>query len=102
MTDVGFRVFQQTVSISDEQARWLAGELRRLRPVDVTQAAEAASRRIETGLDAGAWEVDAETTDAGLRAVLMALEDLAEAPEPFSTLQELHDVIVAELMRRVA
>jgi hypothetical protein len=97
---VGFRVFQQTVSLSDEQARWLAGELRRLRPVDVTHAAEAASQRIEAGLEDGAWEVDAETTDEGLRAVLMALEDLAEAPEPFPSLQELHDVVVAELARR--
>jgi hypothetical protein len=102
MADVGVRVFQQTVSISDEQARWLAEELRRLRPVDVTHAAEAASQRIETGLANGSLEVDAETTDEGLRAVLMALEDLAEAPDPFPSLQELHDVIVAELVRRAS
>ena len=102
VADVGFRIFQQTVSISDEQARWLADELRRLRPVDVTHAAQAASQRIEASLANGSREVDAETTDEGLRAVLMALEDLAEAPEPFPSLQELHDVLVAELVRRAS
>jgi hypothetical protein len=100
VADVGVRIFDRTVSISGEQARWLADELRRLRPVDVTHAAEAAARRIDTGLAGGSWEVDAETTDDGVRAMLMALEDMLEAPEPLPSLQELHDALVAELVRR--
>jgi hypothetical protein len=100
VADVGVRIFDRTVSISDEQARWLADELRRLHPVDVTHAAEAAARRMEAGLAEGSWEVDAETTDDGVRVLLMALEDIVEAPEPLPRLHELHDALVAELVRR--
>lgn len=99
---VRFRVFDRILSITDEQARWLAEELRALRPVDVTRSAEAAAERIERALAEGSPEVDDETTDDGVRAVLMALEDLVEAPEPFEHLQELHDALVAELVRRAA
>ena len=99
---LGFRIFGRTVSITDEQAQWLADELRALRPLDVTGAAAAAASRIEHGLANGSWLVDAEATDDGVRAVLMALEDIVEAPEPFSHLQELHDALVAELLRRAS
>ena len=72
----------------------------RLQPVDVTHAAQAAARRMETGLAEGSWEIDAETTDDGVRVLLMALEDILEAPEPLPSLHELHDALVAELVRR--
>jgi hypothetical protein len=98
--ELGFRVFDQIVSITEEQARWLAVELRALQPVDVTHAAEAAAERIERGLAGGAREVNAEATSDGVRAVLMALEDIGEAPEPLSSLQELHDALVVELVQR--
>jgi len=101
VTLVLFRVYDRTLPVTGEQARWLAAELRALRPVDVTHAAESAATRIERGLADGASEVDEESTNDGVRAVLMALEDLAEAPEPFERLQELHDALVAELVRRV-
>ncbi|OFW71262.1 MAG: hypothetical protein A2Y55_10430 [Actinobacteria bacterium RBG_16_68_12] len=97
---LGLRVFDHTVSITDEQARWLADGLRSLRPLDVTGAAEGAARRIEHSLASGSWEVDAESTDEGVRAVLMALEDIVEAPEPLSHLQQLHDALAVELVRR--
>ena len=44
--------------------------------------------------------MDAESTDEGVRAVLMALEDIVEAPEPLSHLQQLHDTLAVELVRR--
>jgi hypothetical protein len=97
---LGVRVYDRAVSITDEQARWLAEELRALRPLDVTRAAEAAAERIERGLANGSRDVDEESTDDGVRVVLMALEDIVEAPEPLERLHELHDALVAELVRR--
>jgi hypothetical protein len=100
MSFLTVRVFDRTVAITQEQARWLAAELRSLHRLDVTGAGGAAAARIERALTDGAREADEETTDEGVRSVLMALEDLAEGPEPVSRLQELHDILTTELVRR--
>jgi len=99
---VEFLVFDRPVPVTEEQARWLAGELRALRPVDVTGAAESAALRIERGLAAHERQVNEESTDDGVRAVLMALEKLVDAPEPLIHVQALHDALAAELVRRRA
>ncbi|MCC6222370.1 MAG: hypothetical protein IT201_02640 [Thermoleophilia bacterium] len=100
MPHVGIRVYDRALSISAEQAAWLAGELRALRPLDVTHAAAAAAERIERALATGSAQADAETTADGVRVLLMALQDLAEAPEPAGPLQALHDALATELVRR--
>ena len=68
----------------------------RCAPLDVTRAAEAAASRIERALADGSAEADAETTADGVRVLLMALEDLAEGPEPAGPLQALKDALAAE------
>lgn len=97
---VGIRVYGQVLAVTVEQAAWLARELRALRPLDVTRAAEAAASRIEHALADGSAEADAETTVDGVRVLLMALEDLAEGPEPARPLQALKDALATELVRR--
>ncbi len=100
MLHVGIRVYDRSLSVSVEHAEWLARELRALRPLDVTHAAEAAATRIERALADGSPEADAEASADGVRVLLMALQDLAEAPDPPGPLQALHDALVAELVRR--
>ena len=98
MDGLQLRVADRAVAVTVEQARWLAGELRALRPLDPAGAAAATADAIEETLAAGASQVGRDLTGLAGHEMLMALEALAEAPEPFEPLQELHDVLVDELI----
>ena len=97
MGGLHLHVAERAVAVTLEQARWLAGELRALRPLDPAGAAAATADAIEESLAAGSAEVDVDLIGLAGHELLMALEALPDGPEPFEPLQELHDVLVDEL-----
>lgn len=98
MRTLSLRVAGRAVAVTEEQARWLAEELHALAPLDPAHAGAVAVAAIERSLAPGAPQPALELDREAVRLLLMVLEDLAEGPEPFAPLQELHDVLVDVLL----
>jgi hypothetical protein len=87
------------VRITEEQARWLADELRLHRPEDVMGPAQSVAVMLEYAMEGRRGEPDSKPTHEGLRALLDVLvsDRVETAPAPYERLRELRDTIGAYL-----